>query len=61
MKVLIVTANNGFPYVEVCMSSIHKNNFISLLYFTRSQKASSYHSLNDAIQSIHQQPDQRPA
>jgi len=32
MKVLIVTANNGFPYVEVCMSSIHNNNFS--VYFT---------------------------
>ena len=27
MKVLIVTANNGLPYVEVCMSSIHNHNF----------------------------------
>jgi len=27
MKVLIVTANNGLPYVEVCTSSIHNHNF----------------------------------
>ena len=40
---LIITANNGLPYVEVCMSSIHNNKFFSLLHFTRSQKASSYH------------------
>jgi len=29
---LIVTANNGLPYVEVCMSSIHNHNFS--IYFT---------------------------
>ena len=34
MKVLIVTANNGLPYVEVCMSSIHNHNFS--IYFTLS-------------------------
>jgi len=27
MKTLIVTANNGLLYVEVCMSSIHNHNF----------------------------------
>ena len=32
MEVLIVTANNGLPYVEVCMSYIHNHNFS--IYFT---------------------------
>ena len=32
MKTLIVTANNGLPYVEVCMSSMHNHNFS--IYFT---------------------------
>jgi len=27
MKVLIVAANNGLPYVGVCMSYIHNHNF----------------------------------
>jgi hypothetical protein len=29
---LIVPANNGLPYVELCMSSIHNQNFS--IYFT---------------------------
>jgi hypothetical protein len=32
IEVLIVSANNGLPYVELCMSSIHNQNFS--IYFT---------------------------
>jgi len=27
MITLIVTAHNGLPYIEVCMSYIHNHNF----------------------------------
>jgi hypothetical protein len=26
-QILVVTVNNGFPYVEACMGSIHNHNF----------------------------------
>ena len=32
MAVLIVAANNGLPYIELCMSYIHNHNFS--IYFT---------------------------
>ena len=47
MEVLIATANNGLPYVEVCMSYIHNNNFS--VYFTlpvlKKRVLIIYHSL----------------
>ena len=40
MEVLIATANNGLPYVEVSMSFIHNHNFLIYFTVTRYQKAS---------------------
>ena len=45
VEVLIVTANNGLPYVEVCTSSIHNHNFsiIFILLALKKQVLIIYH------------------